>query len=194
MVSAMVILATSFKKIPETEARINMSIIYDADAFKEGSDTIGFNNNSLLKWMDFQSALPAVISDHSVANSSVGFKFNASIRSAGKNIFVTVHVSSFFIRSKSWSLQSKQNDYILNHEQNHFYLARYGADLFRKNILRSKFSKSNISSQISKAYDDAWEAYVKIQAQYDKETEHSINKKNQAVWNKQVSNLIANCK
>lgn len=181
---------SSFK--PKKRATFNVNIAYDTTAFFNSKDTILHLPKSTLQWVDFKGKPDN--QSHTVANSAVGFKFTAGIQSQDKNTTVHLKISSFFVRSKSWGKTKNLNNYILLHEQKHFDLARYGAELFRRNLLQQKMNASNASNFINKAYDDAWNTYLTLQAQYDKETNHSINTAQQEIWNKKIDSLLLECK
>jgi hypothetical protein len=167
---------------------VSINIVYDTTAFKNSTDTILFKNNAALTWDDFKDRPKD--NESTVANSAIGFKYNANIKTMGKNVIINISTSSFFVRSKSWGKIDHKNAYILKHEQYHFNLARYGAELFKRNLLKEKMTHKNFNTKINKAYYDAWNVYLKLQQQYDKDSNHSINRAQQALWENKIDGLL----
>jgi hypothetical protein len=178
--------------VKKEKKSITMQVVYDSTAFAKSKDTVLYSLQKKLSWLDFKTTPPLNV--NTVANSSVGFKFNAGIRNKNDDIVVIVKISSFFIRSKSWGKDKNKTDYILKHEQKHFDLSRYGAELFRRSIALQKLTENNINQCLQNAYSESWNTYVQLQAQYDKETNHSINKAKQEIWNIKIDSLLRECK
>jgi hypothetical protein len=179
---------TAFSPKQKERDAVILNVEYDTTAFKNSADTILYKNNNLLTWTDFKDKPKD--NESTVANSAIGFKYNAGIKTSGKQITITVTTSSFFVRSKSWGKTAHKNAYILRHEQYHFNLARYGAELFKRNLLKENINRNNFNSKIDKAYYQAWNAYLKLQQQYDKDSNHSINKPQQALWETKIDGLL----
>ncbi len=178
----------AFTPKPSEHDAVILNVEYDTTAFKNSTDTILYKNNTTLNWSDFKDKPKD--NESTVANSAIGFKYNAGIKTSGRQTIITVTTSSFFVRSKSWGKTAHKNAYILKHEQYHFNLARYGAELFKQNLLKEKITYNNFNSKINKAYYQAWNAYLKLQQQYDKESNHSINKPQQALWEAKIDGLL----
>jgi hypothetical protein len=162
--------------------KFEIEVILDTMGYTNNVDTIDFKITQKLNWIDFKAAPPTQLNNSEVANSSLGFAFASSIVSDNKLTKVKITIKSFFIRNKSWVLPKNKTDYILNHEYNHFIIARYGAEMFRKNILHAKLNRQNISTELSKIFKSSWSDYRLLQSKYDKETNHSINKQKQKNW------------
>ncbi len=182
------------KTITESTANPKFQIIvqYDTLAFAIATDTILYKPNNKLIWSDFKAA--PILTSESVANSSVGFKYAAAIVQTDNSISVTVFVSTFFVKTKSWKKQNSATSYILQHEQRHFDIARYGVQLFANAIAGKKMDIKNFNKILQTTYAETWQNYLKLQNQYDTETNHSINKTQQELWNTKINNYLAMCK
>jgi hypothetical protein len=184
----------AFKPSNKTSApqqSFNIIVQYDTVAFAKAKDTILYKPQNRLIWADFK-AQPKT-NEVSVANSSVGFKYDASIAQNNDNITVTVYVSAFFIKTKSWKKEASANGYILQHEQRHFDLARYGSQLFANEIATKKMDINNFNETLQNAYTIAWKQYIGLQQQYDKESNHSINEAQQNQWNEKIDSYLKLC-
>jgi Bacterial protein of unknown function (DUF922) len=173
---------------------ITVTVVYDTTKFST-TDTITYTNKTALQWTDFTATAPVKMNnENTVANSGVGFKFSASIQKSGNYINIGIRVSSFFIKPKSWVLSDSKTAHILNHEQRHFDIARYGAELLRQNFLKAKFNAKNINLVMTNIYNATWNTYLSIQGQYDRETNHSINKTQQQIWDKKIADWLLQVK
>jgi hypothetical protein len=174
------------------EQTFNLIVRYDTLAFSKAKDTILYKPNTQLSWSDFK-AKPQ-LEKISVANSSVGFKYDANIEQTNENITVNVYVSAFFIKTQSWKKEASATTYILNHEQRHFDLARYGAQLLANEIASKKMNINNFNETLQTAYNTVWKQYSSLQQQYDTEANHSINEEKQTQWNQTVDSYLKLCK
>lgn len=101
---------------------------------------------------------------------------------------VLCNVRTFFDSNKSWRLIGYNlNDiYDLNHEQIHFDITEIFAREIRKRIL----SKNLNEKEIEIVFNENVRACNVFQNEYDNETNHSINKIKQAVWDKRIKDLL----
>jgi hypothetical protein len=186
-------LLTAFVLPPVKNKKLRLSIEYDPNSVVSGGDTIAYTGKQPdLTWADFRGVLPkdAV----GVANSALGFRFNARITVNDEEVLLTIKTAAYFVRNHSWSDAQRRDDHILRHEQLHFELARVGAEIFRKKILAAKMNDKNFGDQLNQAYREAWKEYIALQEQYDEETNHSINKTQQAAWDKKITEAVAKIK
>ncbi|MBL7726669.1 MAG: DUF922 domain-containing protein [Dinghuibacter sp.] len=173
-----------FVQPPYTAKAIQLDVRYDSTLVRSGADTIVYTPNKKVHWGQFTGAVPA--NAPAAANSAVGFMFKAGVASNSNGSTISIRIAAYFIPRQSWVQARHKTGYILEHEQRHFDIARYGAELFRKKLLATRFNAGNISKNISAAYEAAWTEYLALQEQYDKETSHSINEAKQAEWNKKL--------
>jgi hypothetical protein len=166
-----------------------LKFVYDTAAFTPGGDTLGYKPGQKIAWTDFKGTVPAGAS--AVANSAVGFKFAAAITvNETDDVNLTITAASYFVKSRSWVKQEDKNDYILRHEQLHFDIARLAADRFRQIITTKKMTENEFNNVFNAVYKQVWSEYQAEQAQYDKETNHSILKAEQARWEEKVAARI----
>ncbi len=187
LLGIVIILFTTFsfgfkKKSMIQPPKFVLEVVLDTTSFSIDSDSIDFKLNQTLYWSDFKGMPPIKVNGNEVANSSLGFGFRSSITTENKLTKATITINSFFIKTKSWVLPKNKNDYILNHEYNHFIIARIGAEMFRNNLWKAKLTKENISTELSRIFKSTWSDYRLLQNKYDKETNHSINKMKQNAW------------
>lgn len=175
--------------VPGNALKVTLDVQYDSTGVKPGRDTIVYTKNKTVNWNDFKGPVPANFP--AVANSAVGFMYRAGMISEGRDLKISIRITAFFIRPQSWVKEKDKSDYILEHEQRHFDLARYGAEQFRQKLLAASFNDTRVGAIINKAYQDAWTEYQALQVQYDEETEHSINMARQNNWNDKITGWLA---
>lgn len=151
-----------------------------------GSDgLIQWQSNRLLKWPDFKDKAPKNTEHAALTHSGI------SLDLSGNNESYIITVSAHFDQRKSWSKRDAESDFLLNHEQLHFDITELFARKLRKKIINGKWKRpEEINEAIQPLYDqnkDEWRAF---QAQYDKETNHSVDKETQALWNALVSDSL----
>ena len=97
-------------------------------------------------------------------------------------------IESQFSKSRSWGLH--KTDYILSHEQGHFDIAEVFARKLNKKISEYKFNAKTYQRDLQKIYEDVTKEKEDIQNKYDKETNHSIRKEEQAEWLKKIKSML----
>jgi hypothetical protein len=175
----------------DTKPIYDFKITYDTTKFSATSDTILYKPNTKINWTDFKGKPKPDL--NVVAISNVGFKYDANIVQTDEKITVNIIIGSFFIKNKSWKL-ANVNEYILQHEQLHFDLARVGAQLLQENLSKRKINKDNFDTELQNAYNESWETYRKLQSNYDLETNHSLNETKQKEWTTKINTMISLCK
>ena len=83
-----------------------------------------------------------------------------------------------------------KTDYILSHEQGHFDIAEIFARKLNKKMSEYRFDKKTYQKDLNKIYHDILDEKEKMQNDYDKETNHSINKEKQAEWLKKIAKML----
>ncbi len=93
-------------------------------------------------------------------------------------------VKALFKAKRSWT--KTNSDYILGHERVHFDLTELYIRKIRKALSEKTFYERNLIKEIEVICNSIYEELSYKQIQYDKETEHSINKMQQAIWDKKI--------
>ena len=85
---------------------------------------------------------------------------------------------------KSWAIKDEVSDELLVHEQGHFNIGILCIREIMEKFKQTKFTKSNFSQLLSNLFKSTTNKYSELTLNYDKETDHSKNKVQQAKWNK----------
>lgn len=152
---------------------------------RPNSDTIYYDTSRLLTWNDFKGVPDK--NNNGGAITASGFAFNTDINVDDKIIYINIGVYAFFIKSESWKKPFIITGYHLLHEQRHYDITRLGTESFIKQLVNSKFTKDNYNQIISSVFEKAFNENSLLQQQYDKETEHSINRAEQLKWNDKIA-------
>jgi hypothetical protein len=128
-----------------------------------------------LTWDDFKQRPDANSSNAALTSSSIKFNF----RYAGNKL--EFHIQCSFDENSSWG--RVKTAYILSHEQGHFDITEMYARKLNKVLKEYTVGNpNNISKDLNKIYDQTMKQLNAVQDLYDKETNFSINKMEQAEW------------
>jgi hypothetical protein len=131
-----------------------------------------------LNWADYK-AKPDPQSDAAATTTSyLGISYN--INPAGFSYKITCR----FSKTRSWGLH--KTDYILSHEQGHFDISEIFARKLNKRMSEYRFNKRSYQNDLDAIYQEIINEKIEMQNQYDRETNHSINKEKQAEWLKNI--------
>lgn len=151
------------------------------------NDTLLWATNAKLTWDDFHAKPPTNSSFAAFTYTIVNMEYSVVIE--GESLKPKFNISAAFNRRKSW-VQKKpeaQTMHILKHEQGHFDIAELTARKLRKRLKSDTYNRRNYREQINSTYQTCIEEGEKLQALYDEETQHGLEKKRQAEWLKRIA-------
>jgi len=135
-----------------------------------------------LTWADYK-ARPNPDSDAAASTTTyLAIDYNIS------NTNFSFKIESRFSKTRSWGLH--KTDYILSHEQGHFDIAEIFARKLHKEMSEYTFNKKTYQKDLKKIYDTVTEEKTEMQNNYDRETNHSINKREQAEWLIKIKEML----
>jgi hypothetical protein len=172
--------------------KVLVTIFIHDKVAKLSSDTIYHDVKKRLTWQDFKGVPD--LKHFGGAVTASGYAFDADIKLENKIMYLTISVYVFFNKSQSWKKPSINSSYHLLHEQVHFDITRLGAENFIRQIVNSKFNKDNYNQVLSSVFDKSYAENIVMQDQYDKETNHSINKPEQLKWNAKIATELSKLK
>ena len=143
-------------------------------------ETISWNESKKLSWTDFQG--PKKSSSDAAAVTASGITFSYTVgKTDGQITNFNALAYAHFYPGDSWFIEDRCNDHILAHEQLHFDITELYVRIFRYRLERLEVSQ-NIKSELNKMYKTVKEELAEMQHQYDTQSQHSINKEEQAKW------------
>ena len=147
-----------------------------------GEETITWSPARKLTWSDYKGT-PNPSSDAAASTATyLGLTYNI------RNNQFTYEITCLFSQTKSWGRH--KNDHILAHEQGHFDIAEIHARKLYKAMKQYAYNEKTFRQKVGKIYQDITREKEIMQAQYDQETNHSINKEQQAVWQEKIAKLL----
>lgn len=155
---------------------------------QQSSEKIIWSENYKLRWEDFRGT-PARSASF-VASTNTGINFGYSYKIDNDDVYIEYAVESFFSRDKSWFVPGKVTRHILDHEQAHFDISELHARILRKELDKKKFSKK-IKFEIESIYRKVEKQRKTMQQQFDAESNHSRNEKEEFKWRKYIAKQLS---
>ena len=159
-------------------------LLFPSVLFSQSSneEVLEWDASRKLSWADYK-AMPNPDSDAAASTTTyLGINYNITSRSFSYKIY------SRFSKTRSWGLH--KTAYILSHEQGHFDIAEIFARKLHKKMSEYEFNKKTYNKDLEKIYRDVTKEKEDTQNQYDKETNHSINKTEQLLWLKKIAAML----
>ena len=154
--------------------------------FSISNHEIVWNNSRPLQWTDYKGSPNS--SYHAYTHSNIGYSYS-SMYYKGKTSFKFV-VENKFNPSSSWVRVSKRTASLLKHERLHFDISELHARKLRKRFAEHTFG-SNPQSEINSIFNAISRANLNMQQLYDSQSNHSMNVKEQARWERLMKAELA---
>ncbi|OUR95564.1 DUF922 domain-containing protein [Flavobacteriales bacterium 34_180_T64] len=151
-------------------------------------ETIAWRDSYKLSWENFRGE-PKTNTD-AVAVTASGITFSYSMRRSDSRIvdFSTI-VEAHFYPNKSWYNKSEADAYILAHEQLHFDITELHVRKFRRQISQIKVNHA-LKSILDGLHQNINTELSTMQNLYDRESNNSIHKEQQAKWTRYIENEL----
>lgn len=140
---------------------------------------IPWKENRKLTWDDFKGKPDEKSSFKAKTESSLDIQISA------KGSEATISMETTFDMSRSWVKEKR--DVLLQHEQTHFDIAELWSRKFKQRLKGKTFPGKNFQSILNNMHTEIQKEGRAMQAQYDKETGHSVNEKAQEKWTKKIN-------
>jgi hypothetical protein len=157
------------------------AVIYPQE-IKKKTKGILWQENRPLTWADFKGRPEQNSSYKALTKASI--HVGSFVFSRDSACFI---VKCYFYPDKSWVNISNPSLDLLAHEQLHFDIAELYTRKLRKRFLEYKFYENFFGKDIDIIYKRLYDEYIKVQEQYDKETDHSTVKVRQLEWSNKIS-------
>lgn len=98
-------------------------------------------------------------------------------------------------QSVAWARESVKNDrtyFYLNHEQEHYDIALTYANLLKTKLSNRDYGTNDYEKVISDIYDDMMRQYYRTQEAYDSQSDHSLVKEMQTLWDMRIKKCLEN--
>jgi hypothetical protein len=152
-------------------------------------DTVYYQQRKVT-WADFKGPVRANNSYGAAIFTSFGIE--TKLYTENSQISMEITPKIYMDKNMSWVRPGNKTAYALAHEQLHFDIA-YVLTLEFLNKIRTFQAKTekDLLSLVNFEYLEFYKKLNKIQEQYDKETDHSLEKEQQYEWQKKIQKNIA---
>ncbi|GAB4094433.1 DUF922 domain-containing protein [Flaviaesturariibacter terrae] len=141
---------------------------------EESAELIPWSARRIVGWEDFQSA--PVHGTEAVASTSTSLGLSYQLKDGELSYNITCN----FQKTKSWGLM--KTEYILAHEQGHFDITELMARKLYQALSTYPFDRRNFKQDLTRIYNDIVAEKESLQNTYDRETDHSRNRRVQSEW------------
>lgn len=143
---------------------------------------IYWSESQKLVWDNFKSKRNSLGGNTVVAYTHCGWEYSV-ITSSDPKVPVKMAIETVFNEDKSWKDEKRINDYVLLHEQKHFDIAEIHARKLRKEVAERIKTTTDFNKFFKTIYAKISSEYKNFQANYDRITEHGMNKEKQVEYN-----------
>jgi hypothetical protein len=146
---------------------------------------ITWSSTVSLTWDDFRGRPHLHSSVGAVTMSGISLSYE------GTDGSMVATVKATFDKEESWVNMKAADDHVLKHEQLHFDITELYARKLRAALKRVNPATSRPDRVIERLFDRYSDESKVYQEMYDKETDHSRNVKQQAVWDERIRRELA---
>lgn len=138
-----------------------------------------------LSWDDFIGIVPP--GARYMASTNSGLDFSFKVKGTGRDKKFIYNVDSYFYPESSWKKrEAAQNIYLLKHEQLHWDIT----ELSRRKIVNALHNykpRSSYKNDLSKIFKLGEKKRKQLQEQFDRETNHGQNTRQQTIWEARIA-------
>jgi len=166
--------------------------IVSLTSWAQSSNAIEYSPAGPFNWSMFKGKVNTTHLDqwgnHTGAVTVSSLSYTTEVR----NHQAKIRIVALFNPNESWTKYPHLDhpDEALNHEKRHFDICEIYARKFRQVVSQTQFHQRTFNTQIENIFKKLTADYRAEQNRYDQETEHSINKQEQTVWNSLIDNKL----
>ncbi|WP_253279788.1 DUF922 domain-containing protein [Nonlabens sp. MIC269] len=144
------------------------------------SEYFTYEDHPVLTWEDFKGVPPQNARHFASVNTGIAYSYEVKILKG--DFHLSYEVESQFYPQLSWkkNIQESSRD-LLAHEQLHWDISEIYARKLRTALSKYRPRKS-YKTDLNEIFQKIESERRKLQKQYDRETNHGINKEEQARW------------
>ncbi len=146
---------------------------------------IRWEEGDRLTWKEFQGKVPRNRPEAARTTSSINFSYRYDGKSS-----VRFEAFAAFHLKESWVKNGSEEKDLLEHEQRHFDVTEWFVRILRKRVQEHRFTQRNLSRDYDRLFEDTHAELQQMQRKYDKETRHSLLKKEQKIWEAKIDSAL----
>ncbi|HTL10114.1 MAG TPA: DUF922 domain-containing protein [Chitinophagaceae bacterium] len=147
---------------------------------QKDDNSIPWSAERRLTWRDFKSLPDENTTNAALTSSKITFKY-----SYDGNRGFNYTIGCVFEKNSSWG--RVKTDYILAHEQGHFDIAEIYARKLNKMVKAYRFNPATAQKELPALYQKIMDELAAAQNTYDKDTDFSRDKEEQAAWSEKIN-------
>jgi len=152
----------------------------------QNAESIAWSDSYELNWADFQGKPDSLEVHLQKAETKTTIEVVTKIRVTT----IEYEVVCYFEKDQSWKMPDV-SPALLAHEQLHFDISEIYARKLRQQLPELTFiSRDDLEEKVRALYRDILLETVELQHQYDLETEHSRNRKQQKIWKEKIKAML----
>jgi hypothetical protein len=161
--------------------------VHFADSIPD-KDLIAYDAKRPLSWEDFEGRPDDMSKGDAGTYSGFSIQYGQTLGPAG--LQVNVELVPFFDKTKSWVKPAGKTSDILRHEQLHFDITVLKAHQLAAAIQSASFSREHFKEELAGLQKKYQREMQDMQLQYDQETQHSLVKKQQILWETSIKSEL----
>ena len=166
------------------------SCFITVDSFGQTVIINGKSTDRKLTWEDFKATPDATSTYWAYTGYLVRYRY------ADVKIFsdsMTIGIFEVMVEldpARTWAKMDKVSDELLIHEQGHFNIGILCGREILATFKQTRFEISKYRDQMRSIFQEILRKYIEMGQQYDSETEHFRNKKEQERWNAWIAERL----
>jgi hypothetical protein len=149
---------------------------------KVNEELLKWNKTRKLTWEDYKAA-PDTTEGYAASTTTY---LNIDYTFTQNGFSFKIH--SGFSKTRSWGLNKSAN--VLHHEQGHFDIAEIFARKLYRQMKEYRYNNRTYKEDLTAIYDNIVAEKAKMQDDYDRETNHSLNRQKQKEWLKKIEDML----
>jgi hypothetical protein len=149
---------------------------------KANEELLKWNKTRKLTWEDYKAA-PDTTEGFAASTTTY---LNVDYTFTQNGFSFKIH--SGFSKTRSWGLN--KTAHVLKHEQGHFDIAEIFARKLFRQMTEYRYNNRTYKEDLTSIYDNIVAEKAKMQDDYDRETNHSLNRYKQNEWLKKIEALL----
>jgi hypothetical protein len=116
--------------------------------------------------------------------------YQSDVKMKNDTIFLDFKTKVYKVKGMSWYIENELNQYALAHEQLHFDITHLVAEKFKERLRDEALPAQDFGSRIQYLFIEYYRLMNTMQNKYDNETNHGLNKTEQAIWGNNVASEL----
>ncbi len=161
------------------------------DSFSQTVLIQGKSTERKLTWEDFKGTPDATSTFWAYTGYLIRYRY-ADVKILSDSVTIGIFdVTVELDPTRTWAKMDKVNDELLIHEQGHFNIGILCGREILAAFKQTRFERSNYKDQMQSIFQEILKKYIEMGHQYDSETDHFRNKKEQERWNALIADKLA---